>query len=134
MIAIKYTIFALLSIVVNLFVQYLSFYFYSGFLSLYIALIFGTLAGLLVKFILDKNYIFYHKTKDLKDSGKKFFLYSFMGVFTTIIFWGFEIGFDLLFKDLNAKYIGGFIGLVIGYITKYKLDKKYVFKEKDDFK
>jgi putative flippase GtrA len=90
----------------------------------------GTLAGLVLKYILDKKYIFYHETKGKKDEGKKFFLYSLMGVFTTFIFWGFEIGFFYIFENQNAKYIGAVIGLSIGYITKYYLDKKYVFIDK----
>jgi putative flippase GtrA len=78
---------------------------------------------------LDKKYIFFHKPKSKKDDGKKFFLYSLMGVFTTFIFWGFEIGFDYMFESQNAKYIGAVIGLGIGYIVKYFLDKKFVFKD-----
>jgi len=129
MIAFKYILFASFSIAVNLLFQYISFLFYSRDYSLYLALFVGTLAGLIVKYILDKKYIFYHKPKDIKDDGKKFVLYSFMGVFTTIIFWGFEIGFDRVFNYQEAKYIGGFLGLVIGYIVKYFLDKRFVFRE-----
>lgn len=129
--AVKYIIFAIASTIVNLFFQYISFSIYSGFLDLYVAIFFGTLAGLVLKYILDKKFIFYHKPKDKKDDGKKFFLYSLMGVFTTFIFWGFEIGFYHLFEDENAKYIGAIIGLSIGYIVKYFLDKKFVFIHKD---
>ena len=60
-------------------------------------------------------------------------LYSLMGVFTTIIFWGMEIAFDILYADLNAKYIGAIVGLTIGYIIKYFLDKKYVFIHKERY-
>lgn len=98
-------------------------------MALYVAMFIGTLAGLIVKYILDKKYIFFHTPKSKKDDGKKFILYSLMGVFTTFIFWGFEIGFDYAFSDENAKYFGAIIGLCIGYITKYFLDKKYVFKD-----
>jgi len=93
---------------------------------------FGTLAGLVAKYILDKKYIFYHTPKDKKDDAKKFVLYSFMGIFTTIIFWGTEITFDALLENPNAKYIGAVIGLSIGYIIKYFLDKKYVFIYKEE--
>ena len=51
-----------------------------------------------------------------------------MGVFTTLIFWGFEITFDYIFNNENAKYAGAVIGLSIGYIVKYLLDKKFVFR------
>ena len=128
-IAIKYILFAILSTIVNLSTQYISFLIYSGYLSLYLALFLGTLSGLVLKYILDKKFIFYFETKTKKENGKKFFLYSLMGVFTTIIFWGFEIGFDYIFQGEIAKYIGALIGLAIGYIVKYNLDKKFVFKE-----
>lgn len=124
----RYAIFALLSTALNLFFQYVSFALYSGFLSLYIAMFVGTLAGLVLKYILDKKYIFFHTPKSRADDGKKFFLYSLMGVFTTFIFWGFEIGFDMAFESQNAKYAGALVGLSIGYIVKYFLDKKFVFR------
>ena len=129
MIAFRYVLFAIISTIVNLGFQYLSFLVYSGFLALYVAMFVGTLAGLILKYVLDKKYIFFHETKSKKEDGKKFLLYSLMGVFTTFIFWGFEIGFDYLFEDENAKYLGGLIGLAIGYVVKYNLDKKFVFKD-----
>ncbi len=131
MLAIKYSIFALISTLFNLLFQYISFFLYSGFASLYLAMFIGTLAGLVVKYVLDKKFIFYHKPKDKKDDATKFALYSLMGVFTTIIFWGTEIAFDKIFDEQNAKYLGAVIGLSIGYIIKYFLDKKFVFIDKE---
>jgi putative flippase GtrA len=129
MIAVKYTLFAVISTLFNLLLQYLSFFFYDGFGGLYVAMLAGTAVGLLVKYILDKKYIFYHTPENKKDDAKKFMLYSLMGVFTTALFWGSEVIFDALVAGEHAKYIGAVIGLSIGYITKYFLDKKYVFKE-----
>ena len=131
MIAIKYTIFAAISTLLNLLFQYFSFLVYTGFGSLYVAMFFGTLAGLIVKYTLDKKFIFYYTPTDKKDDTKKFSLYSLMGVFTTIIFWGVEIAFDTLSQDPNAKYLGAVIGLSIGYVIKYFLDKKFVFIYKE---
>jgi putative flippase GtrA len=131
MIAIKYTIFAAIATLFNLLFQYFSFLVYIGFGSLYVAMLFGTLAGLVAKYILDKKFIFYHIPTDKKDNTKKFALYSLMGVFTTILFWGVEIAFDTLSQDPNTKYLGAVIGLSIGYVIKYFLDKKYVFIYKE---
>lgn len=131
MIAFKYTVFALISTLFNLLFQYLSFLVYEGFASLYLAMFVGTLAGLVVKYVLDKKFIFYHEVENKKDDAKKFALYSLMGVFTTIIFWGTEIAFDALSNNENAKYLGAVIGLSIGYVIKYFLDKKYVFIDKE---
>jgi putative flippase GtrA len=132
MIAIKYTVFAAISTLVNLLFQYLGFLVYTGFGSLYVAMLFGTLVGLVAKYILDKKFIFYHTPKDKKDDAKKFKLYSLMGVLTTMIFWGTEVAFDTLSQDPNAKYVGAVIGLSIGYVIKYFLDKKYVFIHKGE--
>lgn len=127
MIVLWYALFAIISTVVNILFQYLSFLAYEGFLSLYVAMFIGTVAGLILKYVLDKKYIFLHTPKSKKDDGKKFFLYSLMGVFTTFIFWGFEIGFDYMYENENAKYLGAVLGLSIGYVVKYFLDKKFVF-------
>ncbi len=126
----KYSFFALIATIINLFTQFLIFAIYLQDFSLYIAMFFGTITGLIAKYILDKKYIFYYVVKDKKEDSQKFILYSIMGVFTTVIFWGFEIGFDYIFDSEIAKYIGAVIGLSIGYIIKYFLDKKFVFKEK----
>ncbi len=156
MIAIKYIFFACLSTGINLLFQYLGFETYDQYLSLpesidiynqylseyissrvyqqdlrlYFGMICGTVAGLLMKYILDKKFIFYHKPKSKKDDAKKFILYSMMGIFTTVIFWGTELAFDHYSDSEYAKYIGAVVGLTIGYVSKYFLDKKFVFKEK----
>lgn len=129
MVAAKYILFAFFSTLINLALQWVSLAMYHEFLSLYIAMFFGTLGGLAAKYILDKKYIFYHQSKSKKEDRKMFALYSLMGVLTTFIFWGFEIGFDLLFKSEYAKYIGAILGLGVGYFVKYHLDKRFVFKD-----
>lgn len=134
MLAIKFTIFAAISMLFNLLFQWFSFLFYSEIGSLYVAMFVGTSAGLVVKYVLDIKWIFYHTTKDMKDDVKKFSLYSLMGVFTTIIFWGTEMAFYYLVPDPHMKYIGAVIGLTIGYIIKYFLDKRYVFINKEEVK
>ncbi len=128
LLVLKYSFFALIATIINLITQFISLAIYSQDFSLYIAMFLGTITGLIAKYILDKKYIFYYVVKDKKEDSQKFILYSIMGVFTTLIFWGFEIGFDYIFDSEIAKYIGAIIGLSIGYITKYFLDKKFVFK------
>ena len=50
-----------------------------------------------------------------------------MAVITTLIFWGTEYTFHLIYETELMRYIGGLIGLAIGFYVKYQLDKKYVF-------
>ena len=128
-IALKYTLFAIIATSFNLLVQYISFRFYSGYGALFVAMFWGTLVGLFIKYYLDKHYIFYYRHTSQKENGKTFVLYSFMGVFTTLLSWSIEYAFDALWKIDVAKYIGAIVGQVAGYITKYRLDKKFVFKQ-----
>jgi len=52
-----------------------------------------------------------------------------MGLATTLIFWGFEFSFHYFFETKEMRYLGGVIGLAIGYLTKYHLDKRFVFRK-----
>ena len=128
MLVIQYTFFATIATVVNLCSQALSFSFYSATGAIYLAMFLGTLNGLICKYFLDKHFIFSHQAKSKQDDVIKFLLYSLMGVATTLIFWVVEISFDSMFTHPNAKYIGAVIGLSIGYVIKYHLDKHLVFK------
>jgi putative flippase GtrA len=125
--ALKYAFFAALATMVNIGTQYVSLFCYNKKFSLYLAMGFGTLTGLIVKYVLDKKHIFYYEVRTFREDISKFIFYSLMGVFTTLIFWGSELIFNACFKGQMAKYIGAIIGLTIGYITKYRLDKKFVF-------
>jgi putative flippase GtrA len=125
--AFKYTVFAAIATVVNIVSQDMAIRVYTGAFSLYVSIGAGTLTGLLVKYFLDKKYIFSYSTIDIIENGQKFVLYSLLGIFTTIIFWGAELGFDFLFGTKVMRYLGGVIGLSIGYWTKYNLDKRFVF-------
>ncbi len=88
----------------------------------------GTGVGLVVKYVLDKRYIFRFQTRDARHDGQTFLLYTLMGLLTTVIFWGFEFGFQALFGTREMRYLGGVLGLAIGYIAKYQLDKRFVFR------
>ena len=125
----KYTLFALLATLTNILCQDLVTRWYQGNFELYAAMAAGTLAGLLVKYWLDKKYIFAFQTKSLAQDGQKFMVYSLMGVLTTLIFWVVETGFDHIFRTLPMRYAGALIGLSIGYYIKYQLDKRFVFVE-----
>ncbi len=46
---------------------------------------------------------------------------------TTAIFWGLELGAYAAFHTQTARYVGGAVGLALGYWLKYQLDKRLVF-------
>lgn len=91
------------------------------------ALIVGTGAGLIVKYVLDKRHIFKDRSRGVSAHARRFSLYTMMGLFTTAIFWATELLFALFDPTGNLIYLGGAIGLAIGYATKYYLDRRYVF-------
>lgn len=126
--AMLYMAFAIIATLCNILTQDICSYLYSGDFSILISIIIGTGFGLVVKYILDKKYIFQYKTKNAGHNRHIFFLYTVMGILTTFIFWGLEFGFHYIFETKEMRYLGGILGLMIGYICKYYLDKRYVFR------
>ena len=125
--AINYTIFALLATIANIGSQEVSLRLYADVYAVMASVLVGTAVGLVVKYVLDKKYIFQFQVKDVAHDTQTFTLYTLTGVFTTAVFWGFEFGFDYLFQSKEMRYSGGVIGLAIGYYIKYQLDKRFVF-------
>lgn len=92
------------------------------------ALAAGTLVGLVVKYVLDKRWIFHDTTRGARAQGRQFLLYSLMGVATTAIFWVTETAFWLIWGTDVAREAGAVLGLSVGYLTKYLLDRRFVFR------
>lgn len=126
--AITYAILALIATVANIGTQDLVIRLHTGLFSVQAAVFAGTAVGLIVKYVLDKRYIFRFRARSVAHDGHTFLLYTVMGLATTFVFWGFEFGFHYFFQTKEMRYLGGIIGLAIGYLTKYQLDKRYVFQ------
>lgn len=126
--AIKYASFALIATAGNIGAQDLVIRNYSGAFDILASVVVGTGVGLVVKYVLDKRYIFRFRALSVAHDTQTFALYTVMGLATTVIFWGFEFGFHHIFKTNEMRYLGGVIGLAIGYVAKYHLDKRYVFR------
>lgn len=89
----------------------------------------GTLVGLIIKYALDKRWIFYDPGTGVKEHGQKFSLYTAMGIITTAIFWGIETAFWSIWQTDTMRELGAVIGLGIGYVVKYGLDRRFVFTD-----
>lgn len=124
---IRYALFALIATVTNIGAQDIITRIYNGYLDILVSIIVGTALGFLVKYNLDKRFIFRFRADSVVHDMKTFILYSIMGLATTLIFWSFEFSFQLIFATKEMRYLGAVIGLAIGYLTKYHLDKRYVF-------
>lgn len=123
----RYSLFAVLATLANLGAQRLVLLTGEGGWHFAAAMLAGTALGLIVKYVLDKRWIFADTETGLRAHGRKFGLYSVMGLVTTAIFWATETAFWLAFGTHTAREIGAVLGLAVGYVVKYHLDRRYVF-------
>lgn len=123
----RYAAFAVLATVANLGLQRLVLAALPGRAGFLLALVAGTGAGLVLKYLLDKRWIFADAETGARAHGRKFGLYTLMGLATTAIFWAAEtLAFALWGTDL-AREAGALLGLAVGYVVKYRLDRRFVF-------
>lgn len=123
----RYSAFAVIATLVNLATQELVLM-AGGRTDLWVALavVAGTGTGLVAKYLLDKRWIFDDQSAAI---GQQFALYTVMGIATTVIFWG-SVALAWAVWGTDAARIGGaVVGLTIGYVTKYRLDRRYVFTD-----
>jgi putative flippase GtrA len=123
----RYVIFAVISTLVNFAVQE-AVVRTAPIAPLMLSILGGTIAGFAVKYVLDKKWIFYDGYTSHAGEARKVALYGMFSVLTTIIFWSFEIAFWTIWETDFAKYAGGALGLAIGYVSKYTLDRRFVFR------
>ncbi|OUS09156.1 polysaccharide biosynthesis protein GtrA [Rhodobacterales bacterium 52_120_T64] len=126
---IRYAVFAVVATIANLATQRVVLLVGEGSRYFMLALAAGTIAGLIIKYLLDKRWIFYDRGAGVKDHGRKFSRYSAMGLATTAIFWGMESVFWLFWQTDMMRELGAVIGLTIGYVVKYNLDRRFVFTD-----
>lgn len=122
-----YALFALISMAGNLGSQKLVWLVYGGPFQVTFALCVGTGVGLVVKYALDKAWIFRYEHRSVAHGVETFSRYVVMGLGTTAIFWSTEFAAQALFHTEFARLAGGALGLVLGYFAKYQLDKRFVF-------
>ncbi|MGP6086396.1 GtrA family protein [Antarctobacter jejuensis] len=125
----RYTLFAVLATLANLATQRLVLTWGEGGAVFAVAVAAGTLVGLVVKYLLDKRWIFFDDSTGLRAHGKRFTLYTAMGVVTTVIFWGSETAFWLIWQTDAMRETGAILGLMVGYVIKYTLDRRFVFTD-----
>lgn len=125
--ALRYVAFAVVATIANLGAQRLVLTQGEGPAHFAAAVVLGTAVGLVVKYLLDKRWIFYDATAGARAQGRQFGLYTAMGLVTTAIFWATETAFWAAFGTHTAREVGAVLGLAVGYWVKYRLDRAYVF-------
>lgn len=124
-----YVLFAGLSMMANLLTQEAVFR-TAPVAALPLAILAGTAAGFVVKYLLDKKWVFSDRYTTHGEELRKVTLYGVFSGFTTLIFWAFEVTFWAVWGTDFAKYAGAVLGLAIGYAVKYRLDRTFVFRER----
>ena len=125
----RYAVFAIIATIANLGVQRLVLTQSGDGVTFAVAVGAGTLVGLVIKYALDKRWIFYDLGAGMKAHVRKISLYTAMGLITTAIFWGAETAFWLIWRTDVMRELGAVIGLSIGYVIKYNLDRRFVFTD-----
>ena len=125
----RYTVFAVIATLANLATQRVVLTGGETALWFMAAVAAGTLVGLVVKYVLDKRWIFADTSTGVKAHGRKFSLYTAMGLITTAIFWGAETAFWLIWQTDAMRELGAVLGLSVGYVVKYNLDRRFVFTD-----
>lgn len=125
----RYALFAVVATLANLGTQRLVLGFGDSAALFTLAMAAGTLVGLVVKYVLDKRWIFFDQSSGVKAHSRKFALYTAMGLVTTCIFWGTETAFWLIWQTDLMRETGAILGLMVGYVTKYLLDRRFVFTD-----
>lgn len=128
-IALVYALVSGLATVANIATQAGVMALYAGPFAIELSVLLGTATGFPIKYVLEKKHVFDFEADNLAHDTRLFLLYGFMGVFTTLIFWGVEWAFHVMFETDAMRYLGGAIGLTVGSFIKYHLDKRFVFKQ-----
>ena len=126
----RYAAFAVLATIANLATQRLVLEFGDTGTYFVAAVGAGTIVGLVIKYALDKRWIFYDLETGVKNHRRKFSLYTAMGLITTAIFWGTETAFWLIWQTDMMRELGAILGLSLGYVVKYNLDRRFVFTDR----
>ena len=124
---ILYSVFAIIVTITNLSSQRLVLSFLTGNVGYFSALFTGTFIGVVLGYILDKNWIFKDPVVSSRAMGKQFFWYAMTGAIHTPVFWLIESVFWFIWKTDGMRELGAVLGLAIAYTLKYFILRRYVF-------
>lgn len=124
----RYVVAAVVSVIANLLSQEATVQ-ASPASPLMVSIVVGTLVGFAIKYVIDKVWTFRERYTTPLGEAQRVTVSGLFSVLTTFIFWGFELGFYAIWQTDFAKYTGAVIGLGIGYVLKFYLDRRHVFRE-----
>jgi len=125
---IRYVLFAILAGLANLAAQE-AVVRLAPMLPLMMAILVGTGVGFVSKYVLDKKWIFLDRYEGHGTEARKVFIYGVSSVGTTLLFWATELMFWHATGTVEGKYAGAVLGLALGNLIKYRLDRHFVFNK-----
>lgn len=124
----RYASFAVLSIGINWLMQFCMLRTVPGTSAIYVALAAGTGAGFAAKYLLDRNFIFYHTSSDAGQELWVMALYLGTSVLMTGLYLASQGIMYYKYGECALYYISGTLVLMCGYTTKFILDGLFVFR------
>lgn len=120
----RYASFAAVAVMANLATQRVVMALVPEKMALVLAILAGTVVGLVIKYVLDRRWIFADRRPI---SGSQFARYGATGIVTTALFWFCEATFWLISGSHLLRELGAVLGLMVGYWLKFRLDRRFVF-------
>lgn len=128
---VAYLLFGFLASALNIGSQAISFYFMGrDTQDVFIAMVVGTAVGFVFKYYVDKKVIFKHTSITVSMEGVVALKYTLFSILTTLVYILFEMFAHTYFEHCCKEEVGAALGLLVGYIIKYYLDKHYTFINK----
>ena len=124
---VRYIVFAIIAGLANLATQEAAVQVLPPPTPIMVSVLAGTAVGFVVKYLLDKYYIFLDGYDGHIAELRKVALYGIFSVATTLLFWIVELSFWYNWNNVEAKYIGAILGLSLGNWLKYLFDRTWVF-------
>jgi putative flippase GtrA len=129
MMFVRYVLFAVLATIANLAAQEAVIRL-APLAPLALSILMGTIVAFVLKYVLDKRWVFDDGFHGHRQEFRKITLYGAFSVITTLVFWAFEVAFWMIWRTDFAKYAGAVLGLAVGYAAKFVLDRTFVFTER----
>jgi putative flippase GtrA len=126
---VRYAAFAVVATALNFAAQQGALALYRGPFDVPASIVAGTAVGFVVKYGLDKYFIFDERELEAGHMTRQVALYGLTAVASTLVFWAMEIVFWIATGDVPWKYFGGAIGISLGYVLKFLLDRRWVFQK-----
>ena len=124
-----YAIVAGVTIALNVLFQRIVFRLYDGPNAIFYAMIGGALVALIVKYFLDRIFIFSVKSGP---QASEFLRYAFTGGLITLVYFIVEHMIWNTFQTEFARDVGIVLGMTAGYGLKFLIDRDFVFRARQN--